>query len=135
MTMAFEALRGQKYLNLETFKKSGQGVKTPLWFAADPDADLSSSDARVYAYTMGVNGKVKRLRNSGRARVAPCSARGTVTGPWVEASAEIISGSEAEKADELLNKKYWPWKQLLNFFGSLSSRSRIRYCFRIRPAD
>src|SRR5260370_1075796 len=33
--MGFAAFAGHKYLNLETFKKSGEGVKTPVWFAAD----------------------------------------------------------------------------------------------------
>jgi PPOX class probable F420-dependent enzyme len=131
--MAFEALREQKYLNLETFRKNGQGVKTPIWFAADPNADLSSPAARLYAYTMGESGKVKRIRNNGRARIAPCTARGNVTGPWVDATAQIITGPEAAQADGLLNKKYWPWKQLLNFFASFRP-GHTRNCFVIRPA-
>src|SRR6266853_1422683 len=36
--MSFVGFAGQKYLNLETFKKNGDGVKTPVWFAADPSA-------------------------------------------------------------------------------------------------
>jgi len=48
---------GHKYLNLETFKKAGEGVKTPVWFAADPSASLDSSDAKLYVYTIGVSGK------------------------------------------------------------------------------
>jgi PPOX class probable F420-dependent enzyme len=130
--MAFEVFRDQKYLSLETFRKNGQGVKTPVWFAADPSADLASPAAKLYAYSTGDSGKVKRIRNSPRARVAPCDMRGTVIGPWVDATAQIIAGPEAESADRLLNKKYWPWKQLLNFFASFSGRGRN--CFVIRPA-
>ena len=130
--MAFEAFGDQKYLNLETFKKSGEGVKTPVWFAADPAADLASPAARLYAYTVGESGKVKRIRNNGRVRIAPCDMRGNVIGPWNDASAQIITGPEAECANRLLNKKYWPWKQLLNFFASFSRRGRN--CFVIRPA-
>jgi PPOX class probable F420-dependent enzyme len=130
--MGFEALRGQKYLNLETFKKNGQGVKTPVWFAADPTADLSATDARLYAYTIGESGKVKRIRNNVRARIAPCDMRGNLLGAWVDATAHLITGAEAEQADALLNKKYWPWKQLLNFFASF--RRRGRNCFVLRPA-
>ena len=130
--MAFEVFRDQKYLNLETFKKSGDGVKTPVWFAADTSTDLASPAAKLYAYTIGESGKVKRIRNNGRARVAPCDMRGNVIGPWVDAIAQIITGPEAESADRLLNKKYWPWKQLLNFFASF--RRRGRNCFVIRPA-
>jgi PPOX class probable F420-dependent enzyme len=130
--MGFEAFRGQKYLNLETFKKSGEGVKTPVWFAADPAADLGSPEAKLYAYTVGNSGKVKRIRNNGRARIAPCDARGKLLGDWVDVTAQIIAGHEAESADRLLNKKYWPWKQLLNFFASF--RRRTRTCFVLRPA-
>ena len=46
--MRFAAFAGQKYLNLETFKRSGQGVKTPVWFAAEPSANLDSNDAKLY---------------------------------------------------------------------------------------
>jgi hypothetical protein len=57
---------------------------------------------------------------------------GKVLGEWVEASAEIISGEEAVRGMQLLNKKYFPWKQLLALFASLSRRERI--VFAIRPA-
>jgi hypothetical protein len=130
--MGFAAFAGHKYLNLETFKKSGEGVKTPVWFAADPKADLASSEARLYAYTIGNSGKVKRIRNNGKVRIAPCDARGKVLGEWVDARAEFLSGAEAAYADGLLNKKYFPWKQLLNFFASF--RRRGRNGFVIRPA-
>ena len=59
--MSFVGFAGQKYLNLETFKKNGDGVKTPVWFAADPSASLDSDAAKIYAYTIGVSGKVKRV--------------------------------------------------------------------------
>ena len=34
---AFDQLKQQQYLNLETFRKSGVGVKTPVWFVQDGD--------------------------------------------------------------------------------------------------
>src|SRR5215467_15016063 len=98
-TMAFESFQNQKYLNLETFRKTGVGVKTPVWFAANSEADLSGPGAKLYAYTMGESGKVKRIRNSSRARIAPCDMRGNVTGSWIDASAQIITGPESERAD------------------------------------
>lgn len=130
--MGFTSFADQKYLNLETFRKSGDGVKTPVWFAADPAANLASADAKLYAYTMGVAGKIKRMRNNPRVRVAPCDMRGNITGEWVEAHAEIITGAEAQYADTLLNKKYFPFKQILNFFAKFGGRGRN--CFIIRPA-
>jgi len=130
--MSFVGFAGQKYLNLETFKKNGDGVKTPVWFAADPSASLASSGAKIYAYTIGVSGKVKRVRNNPRVKIAPCSMSGKVLGEWVEARAEIISGEEAVRGMQLLNKKYFPWKQLLAVFAFFSRRERI--VFAIRPA-
>ena len=130
--MGFAAFSEKKYLNLETFKKNGDGVKTPVWFVADPSASLDSSAAKIYAYTIGVSGKVKRVRNNPRVKIAPCDMRGRVLGEWVEARAEIISGEEAAHGMELLNKKYFPWKQLLAVFASFSRRERI--VFAIRPA-
>jgi uncharacterized protein len=130
--MSFAAFTGQKYLNLETFKKNGDGVKTPVWFAADPSASLDSGAAKIYAYTIGISGKVKRVRNNPRVKIAPCNMSGKVLGEWVEARAEIISGEEAVRGIQLLNKKYFPWKQLLAVFASFSRRERI--VFAIRPA-
>jgi len=108
--MTFAGFAEQKYLNLETFKKNGDGVKTPVWFAADPSASLDSSGAKIYAYTIGVSGKVKRVRNNPRVKIAPCNMSGKVLGEWVEARAEIISGEDAARGMQLLNKKYFPWK-------------------------
>jgi hypothetical protein len=130
--MGFAQFDGHKYLNLETFKKSGDSVKTPVWFAADPAVNLASSDAKLYLYTIGVSGKVKRVRNNPRVRIAPCDMRGDVLGEWVEARAEIVSGEEAARGTQLLNKKYFPWKQLLAFFASFSRRERI--VFALHPA-
>jgi PPOX class probable F420-dependent enzyme len=130
--MGFAAFAGHQYLNLETFKKSGQGVKTPVWFAEDPATKLDSREAKLYVYTIGASGKVKRIRNNPRVRIAPSNARGGVLGDWVEARAEIVTGEGAEYGRRLLNKKYWPWKQLLDFFARF--RKRERTVFAIRPA-
>ncbi|HET7258234.1 MAG TPA: PPOX class F420-dependent oxidoreductase [Candidatus Acidoferrum sp.] len=130
--MGFAAFRDQKYLSLETFKKSGEGVKTPVWFAADPARDLAGNEAQLYIYTIGNTGKVKRIRNNGRAKIAPCTMKGVPRGEWVDASLEIITGDESARAMKLLNKKYFPWKQLLGFFALFSRRERIVMV--IRPA-
>src|SRR5712691_8270534 len=130
--MSFAPFAGQKYLNLETFKKNGTGVKMPVWFAANPSVSLDSNEAKLYVYTIGVSGKVKRIRNNPRVKIAPCDMRGRVLGEWVEARAEIVSGEEASRGMQLLNKKYFPWKQLLGFFASFSRRERT--VFVIRPA-
>jgi PPOX class probable F420-dependent enzyme len=125
---AFAALDGQKYLSLETFRKNGVGVRTPIWFAADKE----SAAVVLYIYTIGETGKVKRIRNNPRVRVAPCDMRGNVTGEFEEARAEILSGDAAAHGVELLTRKYFPWKQLLAFFAMFSQRERV--VMALRPA-
>ena len=67
---------GQKYLSLETYRKSGKAVPTPVWFV--------EHDGVLYASAPVHTGKVKRLRNSPQARVAPCDSRGQVKGEWLD---------------------------------------------------
>lgn len=130
--MTFATFADHKYLSLETFKRDGQGVRTPIWFAADPDASLDSASAKLYLYTIGDTGKVKRIRNSGKARIAPCDMRGKILGDWVDARAAIVTGDEAARGTRLLNKRYWPLKQILGFFASFSRRERV--ILTIQPA-
>ena len=129
--MNFAAFANCKYLNLESFKKSGEGVRTPVWFAADPSASLDSSAAKLYIYTNGNTGKVKRIRNNPCVRIAPCDARGRLRGEWVEARTEVVIREDAQRGMQLLNKKYLPWKQLLGFFAMF--RRRERAVLAIRP--
>jgi PPOX class probable F420-dependent enzyme len=131
-TSGFASFEKSKYLNLETFRNSGESVRTPIWFAADSAVPLSSSAARLYVYTIGDTGKVKRIRNNNRVKIAPCDARGHVLGEWLDARAEIVTGAEAARGMELLNKKYWPWKQILGFFALFSRRERI--VMAVKPA-
>jgi uncharacterized protein len=123
--MTFAALANHKYLSLETFKKSGLGIRTPIWFAADLAAPLDSPSAKLYIYTIDDTGKVKRIRNNGKARVAPCDMRGKLLGEWTDARATIVVGEEAALGRRLLNKKYFPWKQILALFASFSRRKRV----------
>ena len=118
----FVGLRDHKYINLETFRKSGQGVRTPVWFAADPS---SGRPEKLYVYSTADSGKAKRIRNNPRVRIAPCDMRGRLLGDWVEARAKIVTGDEARHGMGLLKKKYFPWKQLLDFFAMFSRKGHI----------
>src|SRR5256885_3354960 len=133
---AFVAFQKHKYLSLETFRKNGVGVRTPVWFAGEASAGAAGSahgvSETLYVYSTADSGKAKRIRNNGRARIAPCDMRGRLLGDWVHARAEIITGAEAKRGMQLLNKKYAPWKQLLDFFASFRKRGRVM--FAIRPA-
>ncbi len=110
------ALGREKYISLETFKKNGQGVKTPVWFVLHDDA--------LYAYTEADSWKVKRIRNNPRVRVAACTIRGEVTGPWLDATASLVEGAERVAADRLLNQKYF-LKVIFNFLSKFGRHDRV----------
>ena len=101
-----------------------------LWFAGEQPASVSSASQILYVYSADTSGKAKRIRNNPRARVAPCDMRGRLLGDWVEAHAEIVTGPEAERGMQLLNKKYKPWKQLLDFFSLFGKHGRVIFAIR-----
>jgi PPOX class probable F420-dependent enzyme len=103
----------ERYVSLVTFKKSGAEAKTPIWFASDPQ-----DPRRLWMYTNGTSWKVKRIRNSSRARVAACNARGKVHGPWLEANARIEGDERGmQRAIDLLVAKYG-WQARLLLLGA-----------------
>jgi PPOX class probable F420-dependent enzyme len=106
-----------KYLNLETFRKTGVGVRTPVWFAQEDDT--------FYVYTLPDAGKAKRIRNNPKVRVAPCDIRGNLRGAWVDARAGICERQESERGQQLLRQKYGWMKVLGDFFSRLRGRTQI----------
>ena len=92
-------IRGQKYISLGTYKKSGELVRTPVWFGEQGD--------KLYVMTNKDAGKCKRLRNNSQARIAPCSIRGKITGPDFAATARILPNQENDSARTTINRKYW----------------------------
>ena len=107
--------RGQKHISLETVKKSGEGVKTPVWFVLHNNA--------LYVYTEADSWKVKRIRNNLRVRVAVCNIRGDVKGQWLDGTASIVDGDERLAADKLLDRKYF-LKRILNFLSRMNRHTR-----------
>jgi len=125
----FQPFAGHKYLSIETFRKSGGGVRTPVWFA---EVGFESDSPLLYVYSEVQSGKAKRIRNNPRVRVAPCDIRGNVKGDWVEARAEILQPADAARAMRELNRKYGLMKRILDIFAAFRPNNRI--VFAIRPA-
>lgn len=119
----FTQFHNRKYLNLESYRKNGQGVRTPLWFA--------EGDGVLYFYTVAHSYKVKRLSANPRVRIAPCDIRGNVKGEWVDATVRRLDQAEARQADDLLNRKYGLAKRILNFLAKI--RGQERAAFAIQP--
>ncbi len=109
----------ERYVNLATFRRNGQEVKTPVWIAA--------GDGKTYVYTNVRSGKVKRIRNNGRARVAPSDMRGNVKGDWVDAKARVIEDGEGrDRGINALVAKYGWQMRLALFLSRFSGRYKQR---------
>jgi uncharacterized protein len=105
LTTASSHFDNQNYLNIETFRKNGQGVKTPVWFVKEEDA--------IFIRTSANSGKVKRLHNNPQARIAPCKMDGTPLDDWITAVGQEVTDPETGKrVDQLLGKKYGLQKSL-----------------------
>lgn len=100
-----EQFNKMKYLNLETFRKSGESMKTPVWF--------TQVGQTIYIRTGANSGKVKRIRNNARVNIVPCKIDGKPTGTWVPAQAREVTDPEINTlVDGLLGKKYGLLKYL-----------------------
>jgi PPOX class probable F420-dependent enzyme len=112
---ALARLDREAYLNLATFRRSGAAVETPVWFAAHA--------GRLYVFTEGAAGKVKRLRANPAIRIAPCGVRGALKGAWLPGKARRVEdAATVAAAYRALRHKYGLQMKLLDFFSRLAGR-------------
>lgn len=113
-----------QYINFATFRKTGVRVDTPVWFADDGKF--------FYVLSNNQAGKVKRLRNSSRCQIAPCTLTGSVTGDRHDSHAFLVEDTSEEKhAHQTLKKKYG-WQMLMLDSGAwIGGRIRQRTFIRI----
>lgn len=114
----------QKYINLQTFKRDGTAVATPLWFA--------ESGGELVFYTTATSGKVKRLRNNPRVRVAVSDMRGNLKGEWMDGEARRLDEAEAAKANRLITEKYGLIKRAMDFFSRFRKSPRAAFAIRVQ---
>ena len=91
-------LEDEKYISLETYKKDGSGVRTPVWFVLQ--------NHTLYVVTRQNTGKVKRLNNNQDVRLAVCTMKGSITGQWQAGVATRLSEDESGSIVKLRDKKY-----------------------------
>ncbi len=71
----FPELHDHRFVNLYTFRKSGEVVPTPVWFAIDGE--------RLFIATSVHSGKVKRIRNFPQVVLEPSDQQGKPLGGQV----------------------------------------------------
>ena len=113
--MKLEQFNLQKYLNLETFRKSGINVHTPVWFVQEGNT--------IFVRTIADSGKVKRIRNNSQVNIAACKVDGSLIGDWEQAKAkEVVDEDTDKKVDRLLDKKYGLMKKMFSLSSSLQGK-------------
>ncbi len=106
-------------MSLATFRRSGAEVTTPVWFGA--------AEGKLYVFTASDSGKIKRLRHSSRARIAPSDGRGRVCGPWRDATARVVTEAALiARAHAALRAKYGWQLSLADLLSRLAGRIRRR---------
>lgn len=95
---AADVLAESRYVLLVTFRKNGTPVPTPVW--------LVRVGTELLVWTNPAAGKVKRLRRSQRAQVAPCTVKGVPLGRLVEATARVKQDDLTEQVYAALIAKY-----------------------------
>jgi uncharacterized protein len=104
-------LDDHRYALLTTFRRTGQAVTTPMWFAIEGSA--------VYFRTGAGTGKAKRLRRNNRVRIAPGTPRGRPLGPEAEATARLLGSEEGAAARRALARRYGFQVRLVDLFLKL----------------
>lgn len=98
------------YVSLTTFRRTGVAVAVPVWCA--------HLDGTYYVFSAGNAGKVKRLRNDPRVRLAKCDFNGKVEGEAFDGRGSIVTDVEGvQRALTALRKKYG-WQMWLADVGA-----------------
>ena len=108
-----DAILKAQYVAFTTYRRDGTPVVTPVWAAAEGGS--------LFIFSNPNAGKVKRVRTSSRATVAPCTATGTITGAALPAEAFLLSDDQMPKVWKLLVKKYGIAARLFVAYDALRS--------------
>jgi PPOX class probable F420-dependent enzyme len=98
-----QILKSAKYVSLITFRKSGEPVRTPVWFAQ------FGENPNSYGVITETNaGKVKRIRANSKIEVQVCNAKGGVDPSAHKFSgvAHLVTGAHAVAVRKAISKRY-----------------------------
>jgi uncharacterized protein len=118
-----EQFQNKEYIRLETVKKNGQSVPTPVWFVVD--------DGTLFVRSYANSGKVKRMRNNPHIRVTPSDAMGKPHGVTFEGTAIRANGDIETKISQLLYRKYGLMKVSFDLWGAIKQLDWAVFAIRI----
>ena len=113
-----QVLKSAKYVSLITFRKSGEPVRSPVWFAQ------FGEDPNNYGVITETNaGKVKRIRANSKIEIQVCDIKGGVEPDAQKFSgvAHLVIGAEAVAVRKAISKRYGLTYKLFSVYYSVSS--------------
>ena len=118
-----EKLLKSKFICLETYKKSGEAVRTPVWFTVE--------GGKVYFHTPIKSGKVKRLRRNPYLRLAPCTRTGKVIGEWLKGKAVELDERESNRIIKLVNSRLGLLDKIISLFVCRIYGKRVAFAIEL----
>lgn len=91
---------GRRYINLESYKKSGESKLTPVQSIEDAGLIYVRTDPRTW--------KVKRIRRNPSVRIVPSDRNGKPTEGCAAGEARILEGEESNRAMKLFREEMVP---------------------------
>ncbi|MHA7734793.1 PPOX class F420-dependent oxidoreductase [Nitrosopumilus sp. S6] len=102
-----EEIESEKYISVETYRKNGDPVRTPVWFTI--------KNNQIFVVTRDQTGKVKRLKNNTQVKIATCTIKGKIKGKWISGTAEILDDEKTKDAVKRRDKKYGFFSKMARF--------------------
>lgn len=104
----FDKISNEKYINLQTQRKNGNLVSTPVWFVI--------KDNEIFIRSGQKSGKIKRIRNNKNVKIAICDIKGKIKGEIYDAIAKFEVTLDYKEINSLFDKKYGIIASLLKIF-------------------
>jgi PPOX class probable F420-dependent enzyme len=115
----------QQYMSLETYRKTGEGIRTPVWFI--------ESNGEFLFNTEETSAKIKRIRRNPMVKIAPCDMRGEIKGEFISGKARFLTPAETAMAKIIYTKKYGLMGKIFELIGN--SRKSIRVFLAVKPDE
>jgi uncharacterized protein len=117
-----------RFIDLVTFRRSGEPVGTPVLFVPDGDRLLVRTATRA--------GKLKRLAHTTRVELTPCDQRGRHIGRTVAGEARVLGPEAVGPALARLHRRYRIAGPLFSLVRRLRRQPDviIEVCLAVAPA-
>lgn len=109
-----------KFISLETYKRNGEAVRTPVWFVEE--------SGLIYFHSPAKSWKVKRLQRNPVVRLAPCARFGRIEGDWLQGKATRIHGEDGKRIVNLVNSEQGLGDRILGFF---EKKNRVAFSIKL----